>query len=52
MYQDYSVVCGINCQSIMDSLVHFKVAIGVLLPDIMCDLLEGVLVLETKLILR
>lgn len=52
MYQHYSVLYGINRRSILDSLTYFKVATGALIPDIMHDLLEGVLVLETKLMLK
>ena len=52
MYRHYSVLYGINQRSILDSLTYFKVAAGTLIPDVMHDLLEGVLVLETKLMLK
>lgn len=42
---------GINRRSVLDDLQYFKVASGSLLPDIMHDVLEGVLQYEAKLML-
>lgn len=52
LYHHYSLVYGINRRSSLDELMYFKVASGALIPDIMHDLLEGVLPLETKLMLK
>ena len=43
---------GINRNSILNQLTHFHVCDGSLLPDIMHDLLEGVLQYEAKLMLQ
>ena len=43
---------GINRNSILNELLYFNVCDGSLLPDIMHDLLEGVLQYEVKLLLR
>ncbi len=43
---------GINTRSVLDELQYFSVASGALLPDIMHDVLEGLLQYETKLLLR
>ena len=48
LYQHYSIVFGINCRSSWDEFKYFKVTSGTLIPDIMHDLLEGVLPLEIK----
>ena len=42
---------GINRNSILNELLYFNVCDGSLLPDIMHDLLEGVLQYEVKLLL-
>ena len=42
---------GINRNSILNELLYFNVCDGSLLPDIMHDLLEGVLQYEAKLLL-
>ena len=43
---------GINRNSILNQLTYFHVCDGSLLPDIMHDLLEGVLQYEAKLMLQ
>ena len=43
---------GINRKSALDKLKYFKVASGALVPDIMHDVLEGVLQYETKILLQ
>ena len=43
---------GINRKSVLDKLDYFKVASGALVPDIMHDVLEGVLQYETKILLQ
>lgn len=48
----YSVVNGINENSLLNTLEYFHVANGSLIPDIMHDILEGVLPLETRLMLN
>ena len=48
----YSKDCGINHTSVLDELQYFSVASGALLPDVMHDVLEGVLQYEVKLLLR
>ena len=49
----YRIVYGIfNSGSSMDSLQFFKVSRGTLLPDILHDILEGMLPLEVKLMLQ
>ena len=48
----YRTVYGINSRSSMDSLQFFKVSRGTLLPDILHDILEGMLPLEVKLMLQ
>ena len=52
LYQQYSTVFGINCRPSLDEFKYFKVTSGSVIPDIMQDLLEGVLLLETKLMLK
>lgn len=49
---DASKEYGINRNSILNQLTYFHVCDGSLLPDIMHDLLEGVLQYETKLMLQ
>ena len=44
--------CGVNRDSILNQLSYFHVCDGSLLPDIMHDLLEGVMQYETKLLLQ
>ena len=48
----YSKETGINHESVLDELQYFSVASGALLPDVMHDVLEGVLQYEAKLLLR
>ena len=43
---------GINCKSILTTLHYFDICSGVLVPDVMHDVLEGVLQYETKLLLN
>lgn len=43
---------GINRNSVLNKLKHFHVCDGSLLPDIMHDVLEGVLQYEVKLMLK
>lgn len=47
-----SKLFGVNRRSILLELQHFDLCSGVLLPDAMHDLLEGVLQYEAKLILQ
>ena len=49
---DKSKEFGINRNSILNSLAYFNVCDGSLLPDVMHDLLEGVLQYEVKLMLH
>lgn len=48
----YSKETGINHESILNELQYFSVASGALVPDVMHDVLEGVLQYEVKLLLR
>lgn len=48
----YSTVFGINCRSPLESLPHFSVAEGSMIPNIMHDVLEGVLPIEIKSMLQ
>ena len=48
----FSKDTGINHTSVLDELQFFSVASGALLPDVMQDVLEGVLQYEAKLLLR
>ena len=50
--EHYSTVYGINYRSPLDSLSNFEVAEGAMIPDIMHDILEGVLPLEMKNMLK
>ena len=43
---------GVNCRSLLVDLKYFDLCSGALIPDIMHDLLEGVLQHETKLMLK
>jgi len=43
---------GINCRSALNDLKYFHVCNGSLIPDIMHDVLEGVLQYEVKLMLQ
>ena len=52
LYEDLSKSFGINRRSILNDLQYFHVASGSLLPDVMHDMLEGVLQYETKLLLQ
>ena len=42
---------GVNTRSLLDSLTFFDVCSGTFVPDIMHDILEGVLPLEVRLML-
>ena len=44
--------CGINRNSVLNDLKYFHVCNGSLIPDIMHDVLEGVLQYEVKLMLQ
>ena len=46
-----SVRYGVNRKSILTQLQFFNICSGALIPDVMHDVLEGVLQYETKLIL-
>ena len=50
--EHYSTVYGINYCSPLDSLSNFEVAEGAMIPDIMHDILDGVLPLEMKNMLK
>lgn len=50
--QHYSTTFGVNRRALLDSLQFFDVTSGALIPDIMHDVLEGVLPLELKLMLK
>jgi len=50
--QHYSLIYGVNHHALLGSLAYFSVTSGALIPDIMHDVLEGVLPLEVKLILK
>ena len=43
---------GINCKSIFTTLQYFDICSGALVPDVMHDVLEGVLQYEAKLLLN
>ena len=47
-----SISFGVNCRSLLADLKYFDLCSGALIPDIMHDLLEGVLQHETKLMLK
>ena len=49
---ELSVEYGINRRSILIQLSHFDMCSGALLPDVMHDLLEGILQYEAKLVLQ
>ena len=48
----FSSLYGVNQRAALNSLQYFSVASGVLVPDIMHDILEGVLSLELMLKVR
>lgn len=48
----FSKEAGINHTSILHELQYFSVASGALIPDVMHDVLEGVLQYEAKVLLR
>lgn len=50
--QHFSLIYGVNRRSSLNSLTYFDVSSGALVPDIMHDVLEGVLPLELKLMLK
>ena len=49
---NYSKKFGIHCNSALNDLEYFHVCNGSLIPDIMYDVLEGVLQYEVKLMLQ
>ena len=51
-HQHYSLVFGVNRHASLHSLKYFSVAQGTRIPDIMHDVLEGMLPLEVKLLLK
>lgn len=51
-HQHFSTTYGINRRALLSSLSYFDVASGALIPDIMHDILEGVLPLELKCLLK
>lgn len=51
-HQHYSAVFGVNRRALLDSLNFFSVVGGALIPDIMHDVLEGILPLEVKAMLK
>ena len=50
--QHFFTVYGINRHALLNTLQYFSVVSGALLPDIMLDVLEGVLPLKVKLMLK
>jgi len=50
--QFFSTLFGVNRRSILNDLSYFNVASGALVPDIMHDILEGMLPLEVKHMLK
>lgn len=50
--EHYSMIYGVNRDSILNTLSFFNVADEVLIPDIMHDMLEGYLPYKTKLMLN
>ena len=50
--QHFSLVYGVNRRALLNTLTYFSVALGALIPDIMHNVLEGVLPLEVKLMLK
>lgn len=50
--QHYSLVYGVNRRALLHNLSYFSVTSGALVPDIMHDILEGVLPLQVKLMLK
>lgn len=52
MASHYSTTFGINNRSSLESLSFFSVAHGAMIPDVMHDILEGVIPVELKLMLK
>lgn len=50
--QHFSTTFGVNRRALLDTLNSIDVASGCFIPDIMHDILEGALPLETKLMLK
>ena len=50
--QHFSTVYGVNRHALLDNLTYFDVASGALIPDIMHDILEGMLPSELKCMLK
>ena len=50
--QHFSLVYGVNRRALLNTLTYFSVALGALIPDIMHNVIEGVLPLEVKLMLK
>ena len=51
LHKHYSTTYGIHCNSILNQSLYFHVVEG-LVPDVMHDVLEGALELETKQLLK
>ena len=47
-----SIKYGINRKSVLTQLKYFDICNGGLIPDLMHDMLEGLLPYETKLVLK
>ena len=50
--QHYSTTFGVNQRALLNTLRHFDVTAGALIPDIMHDILEGALPLQLMLVLK
>lgn len=50
--QHYSMTYGVNRRALLDTLRFVDITSGILIPDIMHDILEGALPLEVKLMLK
>lgn len=48
----FSLIYGVNRCALLNTLEFFSVTSGALIPDIMHDVLEGILPLEVKLMLN
>lgn len=51
-HQHYSITYGVNRRALLDTLRYVDITSGILLPDIMHDILEGALPFEIKLMLK
>lgn len=52
LWNHYSKVFGVNYRSALESLPYFSVPNGSMIPDIMHDVLEGLLPLEINNLLK